>query len=78
MTLSVGLQAAEAEETDTGLTTRTAALDATPTHAPTHALTEDGALDAVYSYRWRDEDSAGRATSDRRFLELRREFERRP
>ena len=28
MTLSVGLQAAEAEETDTGLTTRTAALDA--------------------------------------------------
>ena len=74
MTLSVGLQAAEAEETDTGMTTRTAALDA----PLTHALTDDGALDAGFSYRWRDEDSAGRATSDRRFLELRREFEWRP
>ena len=44
MTLSVGLQAAEAEEPDTGLTTRTAALDA----PLTHALTEDWALDAGF------------------------------
>lgn len=72
--LSIGLNAAEAEETDTGDTTRTATLNATLTHA----LTEDWALDAGYSYRWRDEDTDGKATSDTLFLELRREFEWRP
>jgi hypothetical protein len=72
--LSVGLTAAEAEETGTGDTTRTATLSATLTHA----LTRDWALDAGYSYRWRDEDGEGRATSDTLFLELRREFEWRP
>ena len=72
--LSVGLNAAEAEDTATGDTTRTATLNATLTHA----LTEDWALDAGYSYRWRDEDTDGRAMSDTVFLELRREFEWRP
>ena len=72
--LSIGLNAAEAEATATGNTTRTATLNATLTHA----LTEDWALDAGYSYRWRDADSEGTATSDTLFLELRREFEWRP
>ena len=72
--LSIGLNAAEAEATATGNTTRTATLNATLTHA----LTEDWALDAGLSYRWRDADSEGRATSDTLFLELRREFAWRP
>ena len=72
--LSIGLNAAEAEDTLTGDTTRTATLNATLTHA----LTEDWALDAGYSYRWRDGDTEGRANSDMVFLELRREFEWRP
>ncbi len=72
--LTFGLNAAEAAEAATGTTTRTATLNATLTHA----LTEDWALDAGYSYRWRDEDTEGRANSDTVFLELRREFEWRP
>jgi hypothetical protein len=72
--LSLGLTAAESEEVATGLVTRNAAFSATLTQA----LPRDWALDAGWRHRLREEDGAGRATSDSVFLELRRSFDWRP
>jgi hypothetical protein len=72
--LTLDLSAAESEATATGLVTRNASLSATITHS----LPRDWALDVGYRHRTRDEDAAGKATSDSVFLELRRSFDWRP
>lgn len=74
MALSLGLTASESRDSDTGDTTRNAALNATLTRA----LPQDWALDAGYRHRIREETGEGRATSDTVFMELRRNFEWRP
>jgi hypothetical protein len=72
--LSLGLTAAESENTTTGLVTRNASFSATVTRS----LAQDWALDAGWRHRTRDEDGVGTATSDSVFLELRRTFDWRP
>ena len=72
--LSLGLNAAEARDTGTGDTTRTATLNA----ALTHELPHDWALEGGYTHRIRDEPTTPRATSDTVYLELRRTFDWRP
>lgn len=72
--LTLGLTAAESEDTATGLVTRNTGFSATLTRS----LPQDWALDAGYRHRARDEDGTGRATSDSVFLELRRSLDWRP
>lgn len=68
--LGLALSLARQENTLTGLGTTNADMTA----RVTHDLTADWALEAGYTHRIRDEDSTGKAKSDKVFLELRRNF----
>lgn len=68
--LSLALALARQENTLSGLTTTNADVTA----RISHDLTPDWALDLGYVHRIRDEDATGNATSDKIYLELRRNF----
>jgi hypothetical protein len=68
--LNLGLALARQENTLSGLTTTNTDVTA----SLSHDLTPDWALDLGYVHRIRDEDASGEATSDKIYLELRRNF----